>query len=31
VHQTVICVPTPWEVRMSPFHPEVECVVQEQI
>jgi hypothetical protein len=31
VHQPIISIPTPREVGMCPFHPEVECVVQEKI
>ena len=31
VQQPVIGIPTPREVRMCPVHPEIECVVQEQI
>jgi hypothetical protein len=31
VHQPVISVSTPWEVRMRPVHPEIKRVVQEQI
>jgi hypothetical protein len=31
VHQPIIGIPTPWEVRMCPFHPEIKCVVKEQV
>jgi hypothetical protein len=31
VHQPIVSIPTPWEVRVCPFHPEIKCVVQEQI
>jgi hypothetical protein len=29
VHEAVVCIPTPWEVRVRPSHPEVESVMQE--
>ena len=31
VHQPIICIPTPREVRVCPCHPEIERVVQEEI
>jgi hypothetical protein len=31
VHQPVIRITAPWEVGEFPFHPEIKCVVQEQI
>jgi hypothetical protein len=31
VHQPVIRIPTPWEIRMCPRHPEVERVVKKEI
>jgi hypothetical protein len=31
VHQSVISIPTPWEVGMCPFHPEIKCIMQEKI
>src|SRR5215469_15486903 len=31
VHQPIVSIPTPWEVRVFPYHPEIKCVVQEQI
>jgi len=30
-HQPIIGIPTPREVGVCPFHPELECVVQEKI
>src|ERR1022692_4690536 len=31
VYQPVIRIPTPWEIRMCPRHPEVERVVKKEI
>src|ERR1035438_6488155 len=31
VHQSVIRIPTPWEIGMCPRHPEVERVVKKEI
>src|SRR5438552_5130952 len=31
MHQPIIRIPTPWEVRMCPCHPEVKRVVHEEI
>src|SRR5258708_27713137 len=31
VNQPVISIPTPRKVRMRPRHPEIECVMQEQV
>jgi hypothetical protein len=31
VHQPIISIPTPWEGRVCPFHPEIKRVMQEQI
>ena len=31
VHQPVIRIPAPREVGVRPSHPEIKCVVQEQI
>jgi hypothetical protein len=31
LNQAVISVPTPWEIRVSPRHPEVERIVQEKV
>ena len=31
VHQPIVGIPTPWEVRVCPFHPEIKCVVKEQV
>src|SRR5215469_2625804 len=31
VHQSIVCIPTPWEIRVCPRHPEVERVVKKQI
>jgi hypothetical protein len=27
----LICIPTPWEVRMCPFHPQIKRIVQKTI
>jgi hypothetical protein len=31
VHQPVVCIPTPREVRMYPLHPQIKGVMQEEI
>ena len=31
VHQPIISIPTPWELRECPRHPEIERIVQEEI
>jgi hypothetical protein len=31
VHQSIVSIPTPWEIRMCPCHPEVERVVKKEI
>jgi hypothetical protein len=31
VHQSVIRIPTPWEIRMCPRHPDIERVVKKEI
>jgi hypothetical protein len=31
VYQSVVCIPTPREVRVCPCHPQVERIVQEQV
>jgi hypothetical protein len=31
MHQPIVSIPTPWEVRMRPRHPEIKRVVHEQI
>jgi len=31
MNQPIIRIPTPWEVRVGPPHPEIECVMQEQV
>jgi hypothetical protein len=31
MHQTIICVPTPREIRVCPLEPKVERMVQEEI
>src|SRR5215472_10385760 len=31
VHQPVIRIPTPWEIRMCPRHPDIERVVKKEI
>ena len=31
VHQSIVCIPTPWEIGMCPRHPEVERVVKKEI
>ena len=31
VNKPVISIPTPWEVGMCPCHPEIKCVMHEQI
>jgi hypothetical protein len=31
VHQSVVSIPTPWEIRVCPLHPEVERVVKKEI
>jgi hypothetical protein len=31
VHQSVIRIPTPWENRMCPRHPDIERVVKKEI
>jgi hypothetical protein len=31
VHQSIVSIPTPWEIRMCPRHPEVERVVKKKV
>jgi hypothetical protein len=31
MHQAVISIATPWKVRVCPRHPEIKCIVQEEI
>jgi len=31
VHQSIVSIPTPWELRVCPHHPEVERVVKKEI
>src|ERR1700730_15224280 len=31
VDQSIVCIPTPWEVWVRPCHPEIERVMQEQV
>jgi hypothetical protein len=31
VYQPIIRIPTPWEVGVGPFHPEIKRVVQEKV
>jgi hypothetical protein len=31
VHQSIVCIPTPREIRVFPRHPEIERVVEKNV
>ena len=31
VHQSVVCIPTPWKVWVCPCHPEIERIVEKNV
>jgi hypothetical protein len=31
MHKSIVSISTPWKVRMRPRHPEIKCIVHEEI
>jgi len=31
VHQSIICIPTPWEIRVCPCHPGIKRIVEKEV